>query len=115
MADQANERLRIDAPASRIYEVAIDFERYPEWAHDIKEATIVERDDQDRATKVRYRVGAMGRTTTYTLAYDYSKAPQELSWELVQGDIMRRLDGTYVFDPVDDDSTDVNYHLTVEL
>jgi ribosome-associated toxin RatA of RatAB toxin-antitoxin module len=114
MADQATERLTIEAPAQRVFEVATDFERYPEWARDIKEASVLERDAQGRGTKVAYRAGAMGRTTRYTLAYDYSNAPREMSWQLVEGDIMRRLDGTYVFEP-SDGSTEVVYHLAVEL
>ena len=114
MPDQATERLTIDAPPERIFEVAIDFERYPEWARDVKEAKVLERDDEGRATQVAYRVGAMGRTTSYTLAYDYGRAPQELSWVLVKGDIMRKLDGRYLFEP-SDGGTDVTYELTVDL
>jgi ribosome-associated toxin RatA of RatAB toxin-antitoxin module len=117
MADQATERATIDAPPERCWEVALDFERYPEWARDIKEARVVERDDEGRGTKVAFRVAAMGRSAHYTLAYDYSQAPSELAWELVEGDIMRRLDGAYEFHGVDGDadSTDVRYRLTVEL
>jgi hypothetical protein len=59
----------------------------------------------------------MGRSTSYTLRYDYGDAPATLPWKLVNGDIMRRLDGAYEFHPVegDPDSTDVVYHLAVEL
>ena len=118
MADQATERATIDAPPERCFEIALDFERYPEWARDIKEAKVVERDDQGRGTRVAYRVAAMGRSAHYTLAYDYTKAPQEMSWRLVEGDIMRRLDGRYLFESSrngGDGATDVTYHLTVEL
>src|SRR5215210_9244366 len=102
MADQATERLTIDAPPERCFEVATDFEHYPEWARDIKEAVVVERDANGLGTKVAYRAAAMGRSARYTLAYDYSNAPRAMSWLLVEGDIMRRLDGTYVFEPIDD-------------
>jgi ribosome-associated toxin RatA of RatAB toxin-antitoxin module len=114
VADQATEHALIEAPLDAIWAVIGDFERYPEWARDIKQATIVERDDEGRGTKVAYRVGAMGRTATYTLAYDYANAPNELSWVLDEGDIMRRLDGRYVFE-ADGDTTRVTYHLAVEL
>jgi ribosome-associated toxin RatA of RatAB toxin-antitoxin module len=114
VADQATEHATIDAPLDAIWAVVGDFERYPEWARDIKQATVLERDAEGRGTKVAYRVGAMGRTTNYTLAYDYSNAPGELSWDLAEGDIMRRLDGRYVFEP-EGDVTRVTYHLAVEL
>jgi hypothetical protein len=40
-----------------------------------------------------------------------------LPWELVEGDIMRRLDGSYELRPVDGDpdKTDVVYQLVVDL
>ena len=46
VTDQASERIRIDAPADRCFDVAVDFESYPEWARDVKEAKILERDDE---------------------------------------------------------------------
>ena len=114
MADQATERLSIDVPPQRCYEIITDFERYPVWARDVKEATVLEHDEEGRATAVAFRVAAMGRSARYTLAYDYADAPRQISWSLVRGDIMRRLDGRYVFEPVNG-RTDVTYHLAIEL
>ncbi|HEX9993793.1 MAG TPA: SRPBCC family protein [Acidimicrobiales bacterium] len=117
MADQATQRTTISASPERCWEVATGFERYPEWARDVKEARVVTRDEEGRGVEVEYRAAAMGRSTTYTLCYDYEGAPYRLSWRLVKGDIMRRLDGAYEFSPVegDEDATDVVYHLAVEL
>lgn len=117
MADQAIQRTTISASPERCFAAAIDFESYPGWARDIKEARVVARDDQGRATAVAYRAAAMGRSTNYTLQYDYTDAPERLGWVLVQGDIMRRLDGDYRFAAIegDPDATDVTYRLTVEL
>jgi ribosome-associated toxin RatA of RatAB toxin-antitoxin module len=114
MADKAFERMTIAASPEACFTVATDFERYPEWAADVKEAVVSERDEQGRGTQVTYRVAAMGRSARYTLRYDYSSAPRELSWVLERGDIMRKLDGHYLFAP-DGDDTDVTYELDVEL
>lgn len=114
MPEHANERIRVDAPAGRCYEVATDFERYSEWARDVKDVTIHERDEQGRGSKVEYRAAAIGKSITYTLAYDYSEAPDAFSWTLVEGDMLRQLDGTYRFEP-DGDGTRVHYDLTVDL
>ena len=38
MPETASERIRIEAPAERCFDVAIDFESYPEWAKDVKSA-----------------------------------------------------------------------------
>ena len=112
MADKATERMTIHAPPERCLEVVLDFERYPVWAADVKEAKVLDRDGDGRATRVGYRVAAMGRSARYTL--EYSGMPGEISWGLVESDIMRRLDGHYVFDARGPD-TEVLYELAIEL
>lgn len=117
MADQATQRMVIAAAPARVWDVLTDFDNYPRWATDLKSATVVERDDQGRGLRVDYRAAAMGRSTSYTLRYDYGKAPGVLAWELVEGDITRKLDGSYELVPVDGDEnrTEVTYHLEVDL
>jgi uncharacterized membrane protein len=114
MPDQATQRMHIEAPLERIWAVLTDFESYPTWARDLKEATVLQRDDEGRASLVRFRAAAMGRSTTYTLAYDWSDAPKRLPWKLVSGDIQKVLDGAYQFQETDS-GTDVTYHLRVDL
>ncbi len=114
MSDHATQRMRIDAPLERIWDVLTDFENYPRWAKDLKEVTVLQRDPEGRAVLVRYRAAAMGRSTTYTLCYDWEDAPRRLPWKLVTGDIQRVLDGAYEFEELDG-STMVTYHLTAEL
>jgi ribosome-associated toxin RatA of RatAB toxin-antitoxin module len=117
VADQASQRLTIAASPQQLFDVVTDFDHYTEWIRDLKAVEVVSRDGEGRALEVRYRAAAMGRSTSYTLRYDYSEAPRILLWRLVQGDIMRRLDGSYEFVsvPGDPDRTEVVYHLTVEL
>lgn len=116
MTDQATEHTRISAPPDRCMAVALDIERYPEWARDIKEATVVERDAEGRPVRVAYRAAAMGHSARYTLRYDHS-TPGTVAWVLEQGDVVRKLDGEYVFEAVDGNpsATFVTYHLVVEM
>jgi ribosome-associated toxin RatA of RatAB toxin-antitoxin module len=113
VAEQVSERIHIDASPERCYEVATDYERYPDWAKDVKQATIVERDAEARGVKVEYRAAAFGRSTRYVLQYDYSQAPASFSWTLVEGEMVRSIDGTYRFDR-DGDGTRVSYDLAIE-
>ncbi len=117
MVDQTTERTIIAAEPDACYAAAIDFERYPEWASDVKMARILSRDDDGRAVDVEFRAAAMGRSTTYTLRYFYGANPRRLAWRLQKGDITRRLDGEYEFLPValDPSSCEVVYHLAVDL
>lgn len=115
MAETASEFTTIDAPPERVWDIAVDFERYPEWAHDVKDAVIVERDTDDRPVQVEFRASALGRSTHYTLGYDYTDSPASISWRLVKGDIQREITGSYLFTPSADGGTDVRYDLAIEL
>jgi ribosome-associated toxin RatA of RatAB toxin-antitoxin module len=115
LTESASERIRIEASSDRCFDVAIDFESYPEWVRDVKEARIIERDAEGRGERVEYRAAALGRSVRYVLGYDYSNAPSSFSWELVEGDMLRRLDGSYRFEPEGDASTRVHYELSVDL
>jgi len=115
VAEQATEHMSVSAPPERCFAVVADIERYPAWAADIKEVTVHERDADGRPLLVTFRAAAFGRSTSYTLSYDYADAPRILAWRLTRGDITTKLDGSYVFDAVDGGGTDITYHLEVEL
>jgi hypothetical protein len=117
MADQATQTMEIAASAERIAEVLLDFDDYPSWARDLKGVTVDDRDEEGRGREVTFRAAAMGRSTSYTLRYQYASDPTRISWKLLRGDIMRRLDGSYLLEQVDGspERTLVTYHLAVEL
>ncbi len=90
---------------------------YPEWTHGVTTVEILSHDDAGRPDRAEFRAEAMGRSTRYTLDYDYSDAPRSVRWSLVDGDLTRRLDGSYTFepDPEAPGSTRVTYELTIDL
>lgn len=115
MAEQASQTTTIAAPPERVWAIAADFERYTEWAKDVKDVVVRARDGEGRPTEVEFRASALGRSTHYTLAYDYAEAPARLAWSLVRGDIMSTIDGAYVFTATSDGGTEVRYDLVIEL
>jgi uncharacterized membrane protein len=117
MADQATQTIEIGAPPDRVFEVLLDLDAYPTWARDLKGVTVESQDEDGRARDVTFRAAAMGRSTSYTLRYSYDDDPRRMTWELVRGDITRRIDGSYTLEPVpgDPDRTNVTYDLTVDL
>jgi carbon monoxide dehydrogenase subunit G len=115
MTEQATQTMEIAASPERILEVLLDFDAYPTWAHDLKGVTVDSRDEEGRAREVTFRAAAMGRSTSYTLHYHYEQDPIRMSWELVRGDIMRDILGSYLLEPVGEGRTDVTYDLTVDL
>jgi len=114
MADEAHDQIHVDADPLDCFDLATDFAAYPAWASDVKEATILARDEAGRPTRVEYRAAALGYTIRYVLDYDFAEAPSAFSWRLVEGDMLRALDGRYAFTP-DADGTQVAYDLRVDL
>lgn len=115
MTEHVTEHLTVEASPAQCFTVATDYDSYPEWAPDIKDAQVIARDDGGRATRVHYRVAGMGRSAEYVLEYNYAEAPAKLSWKLVESNIMKTLDGVYEFVQNANEGTDITYHLDVEL
>lgn len=114
MAQRATESIVVHAPPEVVYSVVTDFVDYATWVSDLKDVTILESDSDGRPLEVEFRAAAFGRSTTYALRYDYSRAPEQLSWSQTHGDITESLEGRYRFDP-DDEGTNVTYDLEVEM
>jgi uncharacterized protein YndB with AHSA1/START domain len=115
MAETATETITIAAPPEQVWQIAVDIERYPEWAHDVKDVIVTARDEAGRPLEVEFRASALGRSTHYTLAYDYADAPSVLALKMVKGDIQRAIEGAYHFIPTDDGNTEVRYDLVIDL
>jgi hypothetical protein len=113
--EQVAERMIIRGTPEDCFTVLTEFDHYPDWAADIKTVTIDERDASGRALLVTFRAAAFGRSTSYTLRYDYGAAPEELSWVQTDGDLTRRLDGSYHLSPSGDGGTEIVYKLIVDL
>lgn len=112
MAESVKDSIDIEATAEDIFEVATDFEAYPEWNANIKKAEIVKTDSKGRATEVWYEVDAKIKKLQYTLKYSYAGAPSKFSWKLLEGDV-KELSGSYVFDEFED-VTDVTYETSID-
>jgi ribosome-associated toxin RatA of RatAB toxin-antitoxin module len=115
LAELATERMVVAASPEQCFAVVSDLESYPQWAADIKQVSVLDRDTDGRPAEVTFRAGAFGRSTSYTLAYDYSGSPKTLAWKQTSGDLTSKLDGAYLFERAGDGGTEVSYTLEVEL
>jgi hypothetical protein len=114
MPDTTHEEIVVAASPAMCFGVAADFEEYPTWASDVKDVTVVERDADGRGARVAYVASALGRSIRYTLDYDWTQAPAAFSWTLVEGDMVRAIDGRYGF-AADPGGTRVTYDLSIDL
>jgi ribosome-associated toxin RatA of RatAB toxin-antitoxin module len=114
VTQRATESIVVNSPPETVYRVVTDFEHYVDWVSDLKRIDVLERDTLGRPLEVEFRAAAFGRSTTYALRYDYSRAPEVLSWHQTRGDLTSALEGQYRFEPTAG-GTRLTYDLEVEL
>ena len=93
--------LLVDATPDDVLAVVADVERYPSWARGVTGADVLAVEAEGRPARAWFRVESFGWTVTYTLAYDWSDAPDEVRWRLVEGDAVRDVTGSLGFTPLD--------------
>ena len=113
MADQTSSTIVIDAPPSEVMEAIADFDAYPQWAQGVHTAEVRETLPDGRAKEVYFEIEATPIKDSYTLGYEWN-GDQSVTWSLVSGKMMKRLDGAYVLRP-SGPGTEVTYRLAVEL
>ena len=114
MADQTTSSITVDAPASEVMDVIADFEAYPEWAKGVITAEVLSEYDDGRAEQVFFALDVSPIKDEYTLSYDWD-GDREVTWTLVEGKMLRALDGAYVLRDRGDGSTEVTYSLELDL
>ena len=88
---------------------------YPEWSTAIKSATVLEKDGEGRATKIEMRIKAGQVKDRVILDYDWSNAPAALTFSLDDADMLTQMSGGYTLTDNGDETTKVEYELTVAL
>jgi hypothetical protein len=115
MTDLSKSLISIDAPIDRVQKALFELDKYPEWSSQIKSAEALARDDQGRITKVKMSIDAGMMKDRPTLDYDWSQAPNKLSFSLDEADLLTSMDGVYTISAIDADTTEVSYELGVDL
>src|SRR3954454_25327539 len=96
MADQSTQSIVVDAPAADVMAVIADFPAYPQWAASVKKAEVLEEGDGGRARRVRFAIDQAMIRDEYVLEYTWD-GERTVSWRLVEGQMQKRIDGSYTF------------------
>ena len=112
MAEQTTSSIVIDAAPASVMGVIADFEAYPSWAQGVKKAEPV--DAGKRPEQVYFELDASPIKDAYTLAYDWD-GDDGVSWSLVEGKMLKAMDGAYLLDDRGDGTTEVTYRLAVDI
>ena len=115
MAEQTTSSIVIDAAPAEIMAVIADFDAYPHWAKGVhdrrgRRSTC----DDGRAEQVFFALDVSPIKDEYTLAYDWD-GDREVTWTLVEGKMLRALDGAYVLRAAAAARTEVTYRLALDV
>ena len=115
MSESSTASVIVEAPLAEVAAKLTAIADYPQWLTSIKKVEVVASDDQGRATSANVSIDAGVMKDRATLSYDWSKAPEEISFSLDEADLMTTMDGKYILKAIDTDTTQVTYQLGVEL
>ena len=114
MADQTTSSIVIDAAPDAIMDVIADFDAYPQWAKGVTKVEVVAEGTGGRAEQVFFALDVSPIKDEYTLAYDWDGSRQ-VTWTLVEGKMLRSLDGAYELRDLGGGSTEVTYRLALDV
>jgi uncharacterized membrane protein len=113
MADQSIQSIVVDAPAAEVMAVIADFPAYPTWVAAAKQVEVLETGPDGRARQVHFVLDAGAVKDDYVLDYTWD-GDQRVDWTLVQGQMQKRQDGSYVLKE-SGGTTTVTYAITIDL
>ena len=89
----------IEAPPAVCFAATAKLESWTEWARDLERVDVLERDGDGRPGRVRMVADLFGKEFDATVDFDHAKAPEELSFSLVEARKLAQLEGTFRFEP----------------
>ena len=93
---QASRSIVIDVTPDQLFDVIVDFEKYPEFLPEVKKAKIDA--GQGAIQEVTYNVDIKAKVIKYTLRHT-SDRPNKLSWTMIRGEMMKGNDGSWALKP----------------
>ena len=100
--------------------VIADFPAYPSWAKGVTVADVRSSYDAadpkqaGRAREVFFALDVSPIKDEYTLAYDWS-GDDQVTWTLVEGKMLKALEGAYVLRATGPRTTEVTYRLALDV
>lgn len=96
-----------DAPIETIYQVIVDFAKYPDFVDGVKKIRIIEQSETN--AKVEYSLDVI-KTFQYIINTKMER-PNLVEWKLDSGDLFKKNDGQWKLKSIDSSHTEVTYTL----
>jgi ribosome-associated toxin RatA of RatAB toxin-antitoxin module len=100
-----------DVPADKFYKAIIDYKGYPKFVDGMRSVEVNE--ESANGATVKFSLSLI-KDISYTLKLNH-KENQEVSWSLVNGDMMKVNNGKWTIKDLGGARTEVTYCLEVEL
>ena len=117
MPEQTTSSIVVDAAPAAVMDVIADFDSYPVWAKGVKVSEVRSSfgpEQQDRAREVFFTLDVAPVKDEYTLAYVWD-GDLQVTWTLVEGKMLKALDGAYVLKDLGGGRTEVTYRLALDV
>jgi ribosome-associated toxin RatA of RatAB toxin-antitoxin module len=114
MADQSTQSITVAAPPADVMAVIADFPAYPEWVAAAKQVDVLETGPDGRARRVHFVLDAGAVKDDYVLEYTWD-GDRRVSWQLVQGQMQKRQEGSYTLRETTPGTTEVTYAIAIDL
>ncbi len=114
MADQSTQSIAVAAPPADVMAVIADFPSYPEWVAAAKQVDVLESGPDGRGRRVHFVLDAGAVKDDYVLQYTWD-GDRQVSWQLVQGQMQKRQEGSYTLVETTPGSTEVTYAIAIDL
>lgn len=114
MAEHTSSNIQIGASPAAVMAVIADFESYPEWAQGVQRAEVVQTGPDGQVEHVFFQLDAGPIKDEYTLEYDWD-GDRSVAWHLVEGRMLRAMNGVYALDEIGEGQTEVVYQLEVDV
>jgi len=110
---QASRSVTVNVPPEKLFEVIVDYERYPEFLPEVKKVKV--EAGQGSIKEVTYTVDIKAKVINYTLRHT-AERPSKLSWTMIKGEMMKGNDGTWMLKAgAQPGTTDATYTIDLKL
>ncbi|MFN3199858.1 MAG: type II toxin-antitoxin system RatA family toxin [Bradymonadia bacterium] len=111
MSGPVRQSIEIDATPEQVYDVIVDFERYPSFVPNQSGARIVKQ--EENRWEVEFELQIVKRLT-YNLKLT-GVPGKSLRWQLVRGDMMKKNDGGWTLEELPGGRTKATYDIEVAV
>ncbi|MBC7385977.1 MAG: SRPBCC family protein [Cryobacterium sp.] len=103
----------LDIPRDKLFAAIAKFEDYPQFVTGVKK-TEVERKAPGHA-RVKYFVNMLGKDLWYLLEHTEDAASGDLTWKLIESDLLKKDSGTWKLRDAGEGKTEVTYTIDIEF